>query len=120
MPLDLLDTAMDVGETVSLANEIRECVNDAHDLKELLDHVGEAHEDFEDVHETIKEIKESAKSLEKAGKNLQSQGKTKVTGKVLAAEHKHTHAVHCAVCGAPGVNKSSHKKGHKRAGLHKF
>ena len=117
LPLDLADTAFDAAEVLDCCEMLETC-QEASDFEELRETIEETHEVYEDIRENIKEVKHGAKMLKKVGKLLQSEGKHKVKGKEVAAVVKRE--VHCSECGAVGVNKRSHKRGHPQAMLHKF
>lgn len=65
--------------------------------------------------EGITDIRGAAEELEA---ELQKNRNGRFTGSEVVATAKRV--VRCSICHAPGVNKMSHRPGHKKAHMHKF
>lgn len=75
------------------------------EAQELTKHAVEICTDVGELKEAHDHLKEELKA-----------NKTLTGEKVMRVARK----VHCSVCGAEGVNKASHRRGHARAGKHNF
>lgn len=103
---DLASSGADFASTVNSALEDGKITKD--EAAELLAAGGKFAVDAHGVAEAAEGLKDELKAM----------GSKKLSGKEVVAVGKHLS--HCSVCNMPGVNKRSHKPGHKMAHKHKF
>lgn len=116
IPLDCMDIGFDLAELDDAATVLDSVeVENLDELKEISG-IGKDH--YAHAHENVKEIKHGAKILKHITRQLKTEGKKSIKGKQVVQMAKHL--VTCSECGAPNVNKRSHRKDHPHAKLHRF
>ena len=116
IPMDCMEYAFDAAEVSEAASALDGV--EAEDLDELKEISGIGKDHYTHAHDNVKEIKHGAKILKQITRQLKTEGKRSVQGKQLVQMAKHL--VTCSECGAPNVNKRSHRKDHPHAKLHRF
>lgn len=123
IPLDIADavcTAKDIADSLT---DVKDALRSSGDTKGLIAAAKAggvlASGEFDDSDAADPDL---ASGLVEAAGDLEVEFK-KEGGKSLnitSARAVARRVVHCKICGAPGVNRATHKRGHKKAHLHRW